>query len=183
MAAPLALGNVVFNDFEIPEQFAIGGKQKLIIHSLPGGGRVVDAMGAEDAPIRWSGIFSGQQAAERVRILERMRRSGERLILAWDAWRYTVVVQTFEVQIASTWWIPYQIELCVVPDSGTDKVDWLTAATAPTLSIGLLTAAALDTEIAAAGVGLGSSNLAQAIGAAGSLAQCVTARAFGLVAS
>lgn len=183
MAAPLALGDIVFNDFEIPEHLVVGGKQKLVIHSLPGGGRVVDAMGGEDAPIRWSGVFSGQQAAERVRLLERIRRSGERHTLTWDAWRYTVVIQDFEAEIASNWWIPYQLQLCIVTDTGSNTVDWLTAAGAPTLTTGFLAAAALETAITVAGVGLGSSNVGQAIGAAGNLAQYVTARAYGLFSS
>ena len=76
MAGLLVLGEVTFHDFELPEHFTIGGKQQLIIHTLPGGGRVVDAMGADEAPVRWAGVFSGQQAAERVRILERLRRAG-----------------------------------------------------------------------------------------------------------
>jgi hypothetical protein len=183
MAAPLALGDIVFSDFEIPEHFVVGGKQKLVIHSLPGGGRVVDAMGADDAPIRWSGVFSGQQAAERVRMLERLRRSGARLILAWDAWRYMVVVQTFEAEVSSNWWIPYNIQLCVISDAERDNADWLVAASAPALTVGLLSAAVLETQIGVAAVGLGSSNVGQAIGAAGNLAQYVTARAYGFYAS
>ena len=183
MATPLTLGNVVFTDFEVPEYFVVGGKQKLVIHSLPGGGRVVDAMGPEDAPIRWSGVFSGQQAAERVRTLEGLRRSGQRQTLTWDAWRYTVVVQDFEANITSSSWIPYRLQLCVVMDPGRNRLDWLTAATAPTLSVGLLSSAALDAAISSAGASLGSSSLGQTIGAAGNLAQYVTARAYGLFAS
>ncbi len=183
MGTPLTLGEIAFSDFEVPEHFAVGGKQRLVIHALPGGGRVVDAMGPEDGPIRWSGVFTGQQAAERVRLLERLRRSGKQQTLAWDAWRYTVVVQEFDAEIANTWWVPYRIQLCIVLDPGRERADWLAAAAAPALTVGLLTAAALETEIGAAGLGLGSSNLGQAIGAAGRLAQSVTARAYGLFAS
>ena len=114
MAVALTLGDITFNAFEVPEHFVIGGKQRLVIHSLPGGGRIVDAMGAEDAPIRWTGVFSGQQAAERVRAVERLRRSGQRQSLTWDAWLYSVVVQEFEAEITSTCWIPYRITLCIV---------------------------------------------------------------------
>ena len=64
------LGPVVFRDFEVPERINLGGRQRLAVHMLPGGGRVVDAMGPDDAPIRWSGTFSGVDAAERVRMLE-----------------------------------------------------------------------------------------------------------------
>lgn len=180
--AALTLGEIAFSDFEVPEHFVVGGKQRLVIHSLPGGGRVVDAMGAEDAPIRWSGIFSGQQAPERVRAIERLRRSGQRQTLAWDAWLYSVVVQDFEAEIASTWWIPYRITLCVVLNGAGIQADWFDSATGPTLDVGLLSAAALETAIGVAGLGLASADIGQSIGAAGSLAQHVTARAYGLIA-
>ena len=183
MVAALTLGDITFSDFEVPEHFVVGGKHRLVIHSLPGGGRVVDAMGADDAPIRWSGIFSGQQAAERVRAIERLRRSGQRQTLTWDAWLYSVVVQEFEAEIASSWWIPYRITLCIVANGAGIQTDWFDQATGPTLSVGLLGAAALETAIGVAGLGLASGNVVQSIGAAGNLAQYVTARAYGLVAS
>ena len=181
MAGSLTLGSVVFADFEVPETLSIGGKQQLVIHSLPGGGRVVDAMGAAEGPIRWSGVFSGPQAAERVRALEIIRRGGQQQVLTWDAWRYSVIVQEFDAQITNTSWIPYQIRLCVISVDSLASVDYLDHAVPPTLTIGLITAAALEAGIGAAGLGLGSSDIGQAIGAAGNLAQLVTARAYGLV--
>lgn len=180
MAGSLTLGEVTFSNFELPEHFAIGGKQQLVVHSLPGGGRVVDAMGPNDAPIRWSGVFSGQQAAERVRLLDRLRRGGERQALAWDAWRYSVIVEEFEAQISSSWWIPYTIKLCVITSTSSEQMDWFDGANTPLLSVGLLGAAALESAIGIAALGLGSSNIGQAITSAGDLAQYVTARAYGL---
>lgn len=182
MAGQLTLGEVVFADFEIPDHIAVGGKQDLVIHRLPGGGRVVDAMGADDAPIRWSGIFSGDRAADRARGLDRLRRSGVRQNLSWSAWRYTVVVQQFEAKITNDWWIPYQIEVCVVASEAIATPDWLERAEGPALTVALLGVAALETAIGEASIGLGSSNIGQAISASGMLAQYVTARAYGLFA-
>ncbi|MGI4809919.1 MAG: hypothetical protein ACRYF2_17620 [Janthinobacterium lividum] len=183
MAAALTLGDIVFSDFEVPEHFVVGGKQRLVIHSLPGGGRVVDAMGADDAPIRWSGVFSGQQAAERVRAIERLRRGGQRQTLTWDAWLYSVVVQEFQAEVTSSWWIPYQIKLCIVLSGAGTQTDWFDRATGPALSIGVLGVAALETAIGVAGLGLASADIGQSIGAAGDLAQYVTSRAYGLGAA
>ena len=173
MPSSLTLGPILFSDFEIPERFTIGGKQHLVVHSLPGGGRVVDAMGPDDAPVRWSGVFSGQLAAERVRMLERLRRSGAPQLLSWAAWRYTVVVQDFQADITSTWWIPYRIQLCVLSERDSQTSDWLNSAAQPALTVGLLSAALLESAISTAGLGLASSNVGIAITSAGDLARII----------
>ncbi len=38
----LFLGPIVFADFEIPESINFGGTQRLAIHRLAGGGRVIE---------------------------------------------------------------------------------------------------------------------------------------------
>ena len=53
MAGTLLLGPVLFRDFELPGQITWGGKQRLAVHHLPGGRRVIDAMGRDDAAIVW----------------------------------------------------------------------------------------------------------------------------------
>jgi hypothetical protein len=55
----LTLGGVPFQDFEVPEQIRFGGAQRLAVHELIGGGRVVDAPGDDAGEISFSGIFSG----------------------------------------------------------------------------------------------------------------------------
>jgi hypothetical protein len=178
MSSALVLGSVLFSSFEIPEQITFGGKQRLVVHALPGGGRVVDAMGAEDAPVRWSGIFSGANAASRVRTLERMRRSGVQLTLSWDAWLYSAVIQDFEVNAANSWWIPYRIELCTLPLANRLVTDWLNDAVTPVLTVNTPTGAALDVAIAVATVNLASDDLGMIVAAAGELAQYATTTAY-----
>lgn len=179
MAATPTLGPVAFSGFEVPERIDIGGRQRLTVHTLPGGGRVVDAMGPDDAPIRWSGVFSGQNAAGRVRTLERLRRSGVQLLLAWDEWRYSVIIQGFQAEVTSSWWIPYRIELCVLPQDELQLLDWLDAAVAPVLGVAGLASDALQQQIDLAGAGLGAGDLTDVVSAAGALAQLVTERAYG----
>lgn len=173
------LGPVAFSGFEVPERITVGGKQRLVVHTLPGGGRIVDAMGPDDAPIRWSGVFSGPNASERVRTLERLRRAGDVLLLSWDGWRYSVIIQVFEAEVTSAWWIPYRIELCVLPQDGADVLDWLDAVVEPALTVTLGPTDDLQERIDQAGVELGTSDVAGAISAAGELAQLVTGRAYG----
>jgi hypothetical protein len=178
MTTTLVLGSVTFSTFEIPERISFGGKQKLVVHTMPGGGRIVDAMGQDDAPIRWSGVFSGANAAERVRTLERFRQGGAQLQLSWDAWLFQVIVQEFEADFENTSWIPYKIELCVLPPLGALLADWLAAAVAPVLTVPVLTGAALTAQISASGAALTSGSLPSLVAASGQLAQYVTSQAY-----
>jgi hypothetical protein len=178
MTSSPVLGPVVFSGFEVPERISIGGKQKLVIHTMPGGGRIVDAMGPDDAPIRWSGIFSGPNAAERVRTLDRLRDSGSPLQFAWDAWLYQVIIQAFTAEVENANWIPYQIELCVLPQSESLVADWLSTAVTPALTVATLTGAALTQQIATSGSALATGSLAQLVAASGQVAQYVTSWAY-----
>jgi hypothetical protein len=45
MTVTLTLGGVVFADFEIPDSISSGGEQMLTVHKLPGGNRIIDALG------------------------------------------------------------------------------------------------------------------------------------------
>lgn len=179
MAGTPVLGPVALQDFEVPERIAVGGRQQLVVHNLPGGGRVIDAMGPDEAEIKWSGFFSGPDAAERVRMLEQLRRAGNSLSLAWDSWRYTVIIREFTADVSNPWWIPYRIQLCVVPDPGVgsddDPISAPTSAQADALGYG----PNIAQQITAAGAQLTSSDLGQVVAAAGSLAQLVTAQAYG----
>jgi hypothetical protein len=56
----LVLGPVAFSDFEDPERIRFGGAQRLAVHKLPGGARVIDALGPDDTEIGWSGIFAAR---------------------------------------------------------------------------------------------------------------------------
>ena len=47
--APVILGPIALQGFEVPESITIGGAQRLAIHRLPGGARVIDALGPDDA--------------------------------------------------------------------------------------------------------------------------------------
>lgn len=114
--AILTLGGVPFQDFEIPPTITFGGGQNLAVHQLPGGSRVVDALGANDAAITWAGVFSGANATERARMLDLARVTGIMLPLTWDVFFYTVVISTFAADYSKGWWIPYKIACTVVRD-------------------------------------------------------------------
>lgn len=178
MGSPPVLGPVAFQGFEVPERITLGGKQRLAVHTLPGGTRVVDAMGPDDGELAWSGMISGIDGAERVRQLDGLRRTGQALPLGWDGWRFTVIISRFEADCASPWWVPYQISCTVLSQGDLAAVEALPALATLAEAVALGAGPGLEGAMAAAGVGLGSAALSDVALAAGSLARLAMARAF-----
>jgi hypothetical protein len=116
MSGYLQLGPVSFAQFEVPPRIGFGGAQRLAVHRLPGGARVIDAMGADDQPIVWQGIFTGSDAAERARLLDVLRIEGLPLPLAWDGFAYLVVIAGFQATYERSNWVPYCITCTVLAD-------------------------------------------------------------------
>jgi hypothetical protein len=144
----LNLGGMAFDDFEIPGRMLFGGAQQLAMHRLIGGVRVIDAMGRDDAAVRWSGIFSGNDASMRARMLDAMRAAGGALNLAWDAFCYTVIIERLDLDFRNPWWIPYRISCAVVMDKAQNN-----AVPLPELSdsiLGDLTSASAFIDVSAA---------------------------------
>ena len=112
----LFLGPVAFQDFEIPAGINIGGDQRLAIHRLLDGTRVIDALGRDDSDISFSGVFSGDAATLRARTIDQMRVSGLPICLTWDVFFYAVIIKKFEADYRSGWWVPYRITCAVVRD-------------------------------------------------------------------
>jgi hypothetical protein len=116
MAGHLLLGPVLFRDYELPERINWGGRQRLVVHRLPGGRRAIDAMGRDDAAISWSGAFSGEDGSTRARLLDQMRAGGGLWPLNWASFLYSVVVSAFSVRYERSNWLPYRIECAVLRD-------------------------------------------------------------------
>jgi hypothetical protein len=110
------LGDFTFTGFEVPEEIPFGGEQRLVVHPLVGGGRVVDAMGREDAAISWRGMFLGAGALDRARKLDQMRVAGGLLSLTWSTFNRGVVIQRFTCSFQRFYKLPYEIECLVVQD-------------------------------------------------------------------
>ena len=172
MANTLLLGPVAFQSFELPPRIGFGGAQRLAIHRLPGGARVIDAMGPDDAPIAWAGTFSGSDAADRARALDLLRSEGAVLPLAWDAFAYLVVIAGFEASYERTNWVPYRIACAVLADQ-TQPAPPLTPPLAAVIAADLGAAVAIGTTTAAAALAapgattLGTDAYASAVAAVG----------------
>lgn len=146
---PLLLGPVAFQGFELPERLSFGGAQRLAVHRLPGGMRVVDTLGRDDADLVWSGVFSGPDAGDRVRLLDAMRAAGEPVPLIWDAFCYTVIIARLDADYRSPWWIPYRIACTVVQDEATGLVAEIPSLAASALA-DLASAAACGADVSVA---------------------------------
>jgi hypothetical protein len=145
----LTLGPVAFAGFELPSSITLGGRQRLAIHRLPGGLRIIDALGPDPADIAFSGIFTGPDAADRARLLDVLRVAGTALPLAWDAFLYTVIIERFEADYRSPWWIPYRLSCSVLRDEAAVLVT-AAAELAPAITSDLLAAGSFATAASAA---------------------------------
>jgi hypothetical protein len=144
----ILLGGVLLDGFEAPAGVRYGGAQALAVHRLPGGARIIDAMGPDDANIVWRGYLSGPDAADRARQLDTMRAIGAQASLAWDGAYYDVVIAQLELVYCNAWWIHYTISCTVVTASAATTTGGMTAPLAQIFAD--LTAASAWTDVAAA---------------------------------
>lgn len=112
----LLLGPMLFKDFELPESITWGGAQSLTIHRLPGGARIIDAMGRDDADITWTGIFSGPDATMRARALDLLRADGSVWPLTWDSFFYSAIIARLDIDHRRPNWLPYRISCTILRD-------------------------------------------------------------------
>jgi len=148
----VTLGGVSFQDMEVPERIAFGGRQRLSVQPLIGGGRVVQALGIDDGLISFSGIFSGDDAVSRAQWLDAARALGAVLPLVWDEFFYSVIIRDFAAEYRKTNLIPFAVTCAVVADPLAD----ITAAAAPLAAVvaqDVTAAAALSGQ---AGVAVGN---------------------------
>jgi len=112
----LLIGPILFQDFELPPSISWGGAQAMHVHKLLGGARIIDAMGRDDAPITWTGVFTGGDAGLRARAIDLMRAEGASWPLTWDTYFYTVIIERFDADFRRPNWIPYRISCTVLRD-------------------------------------------------------------------
>lgn len=152
----VTLGDFVFARFEVPEHIPFGTSQRLNVHHLVGGTRVIDALGQDPTPPSWSGYFVGEQAMARARYLKGLCEAGDSHALTWDELRYTVVIRSIECDFRLPWRIPYTITCEVVSD------DTAPITELPAPSLEQLTADDLDTATSLA-ASLGIDSLTSAV--------------------
>ncbi|VVQ19890.1 hypothetical protein [Pseudomonas fluorescens] len=113
-ATRLIVGDVEFAGLEVPESVSIGAKQKLVVHKLVGGKRVVDVLGLDYKNIQWSGWITGATAGDRVTELETLRDAGQPLNFNMDGYYFSVLIEDFDARFEHAYRRYYSIDLLVV---------------------------------------------------------------------
>jgi len=114
----LKLGDFTFGRGEVPESISFGASQQLHVHTLVGGARVIDAMGAVPLRPEWSGWFIGPRTLARARFLKKLAEAGQPLALRFGEFAYTVMISAFSAEFRAGPNLPYSITLEIVSDHG-----------------------------------------------------------------
>src|SRR5215212_9196175 len=109
----LVLGPFVFTDFSVPDRLPLGGRQHHMVHKMPGGDRVIDCLGPDDADRAWSGTLWGNRAQGDALMLDALRRAGKPLSYSNGFEARTVVITEFQARVQKPTCIEYSI--CVTP--------------------------------------------------------------------
>jgi hypothetical protein len=153
----LSLAGIVFDDFSTPSDMMGGGNQAMVVHKLPGGSRVIDTLGPDDADITWSGFFFGNDAYATALALDGIRSAGQVVPLIWGGQYRSVIVSHFIYKVRRMpTWVMYDIT-CTVDTNPMQGG----GGAGPTLSVddmvgsdlGTASAAASDQGTAIGGIG------------------------------
>lgn len=106
-SAPVQSGGLVLTGMEVPDVIRDGGSQQVVVHRLPGGGRVIDAVGNDPGRLELSGMFLGPTAIARARLLKQMRIAGKSVAFSGAGLSLTVKITQY--------WYDYQKKGLVIP--------------------------------------------------------------------
>lgn len=110
MSLHLTLGPVIFSSFELPEKIAnLGGTQSVATHRFPGGYQTQQKFGGFPEPITWSGVFTGTTAMFRKNVVDRLRVSGQDVVLSYGDKLFVGIVTECRIEPKHQWLIPYTI--------------------------------------------------------------------------
>lgn len=110
----LSLAGIAFDSFSTPARMPAGGNQALVVHKLPGGQRVIDCLGPDEADITWNGEFFGDDAYATALALDAVRQAGQVVPLIWGGQYRSVIVSRFEYALRrEPVWVEYQITCTV----------------------------------------------------------------------
>ena len=121
-SAPVVIGSVTLTGAEVPDLLRIGGQQRLVVHQLLGGSRVVDATGNDPSRLTLNGRFLGVNALRRAQALEALRVAGKSLTFsgAGISAQVKIAEYSYDYTLKGAV-IPYSIQLersSVVASSG-----------------------------------------------------------------
>lgn len=182
MTVLLTLGDVQFQDMEIPENLVVGGAQRIVLHKLVGGARVIDTLGADPDPLVWSGMFLGSNALQRALTLQRMRDAGQAVQLSFSQYAFQVVIAHFAADFQAEYRIPYRLT-CEVQADYTGKATLSATAGIDSLINGdLSTANSLTSAIGNSSLSSAMASVSSAVSAVSSFASAAQSTIKGVLA-
>lgn len=111
----LNLGGFLFTGYSTPDVMMGGGRQAMVVHKLPGGTRVIDTLGPDEAEISWRGHFFENAAYAKCLQLDAMRAAGAVLTLSWGGTERSVLIADFVYRVRRLpVWVEYSITCTVV---------------------------------------------------------------------
>jgi hypothetical protein len=114
MADVLTLGGITFDQFSTPSGMGAGGKQAMVVHKLPGGSRVIDTLGPDEADITWDGFFFGDDALTTALALDALRAAGNVITLTFAGQYRSVIIDKFSYTIRRLpVWVEYSVTCTV----------------------------------------------------------------------
>lgn len=110
----LILAGITFDAFSTPRRLPFGGNQAMVVHKLPGGSRVIDTLGPDEADIAWECQFYGDDAFARVQAIDALRAAGQLVPLTFNGQaRQVVIAQFLPINRRFPNWFEYSI-VCTV---------------------------------------------------------------------
>jgi hypothetical protein len=119
----MTLGTFSFDGLESPERIQLKARQRVAIHHLGSGLSTIDYLGDDCETVSFRGIFSGTNAADRVRSINYLRSLGAPQLLSWNSATLWVIINQFELDYSSDRWIPYRLSCYVVRSVSTGAED------------------------------------------------------------
>ena len=102
---------MVLRTTEKPDSVQHGGGQMLAINTFPGGNVSIQNFGSTYREISWEGWFEGTDALERMVQIGNMRQKGEPIDFVTEAYTQKVVIQEFQPEHRTNFFIPFTITL------------------------------------------------------------------------
>lgn len=114
---PLTLGKVQFFSEEVPEKLAIGQvEQKVVVIEMVGGSRIVQPLGIQPKPVKFSGRFWGSTTQDRVQQIRSYAVAAQEVLLTWRQESWYCIVREFNPEWSNRWICDYDILLEITRD-------------------------------------------------------------------
>jgi len=114
------LGPISFNGLAYPSRIVIKNRQRNVVHQLGSGSLATDSLGDDLQSVSFKGIFTGQDATTRARLLDSLRSQGALLRLSWESIQLTVLIHELDFIYSSNLWITYSLSCNVVQTANAD---------------------------------------------------------------